>query len=406
MPIVREPRRLSRVAFALAMLVVVLPLPKAQAQTASQGQQQLSDSQAALTDRIDAAYKLMMDAGRFDEDYAQLRATLLDAARSDLYEFTVESYSNAGATFLNNQILDNAEEIFAEGLKTRAMQLDVAKRADFYLNYAMLKQAEKDYQGFVSMCATATNLYAHYRGKESQELMYANDVLATGIAVFGQIASAINIEQRNLEMAERVTGTDDRFIWKLQNNLADMLRQMGAPTRALQYDLNVLEKRTAYYGPNHFNVLVSANNTAQDYLDLGKYDEALRYFRQDRDIAVVLKQEGNLIEQADAWLLYTRALSGAQPLDDPTIAYLQPLTNDASYPEILAIKIANLLAAHFAALGDTENSMSQLDRAYRIAESKFGVVHPLTFAARQAMANLKAKTDPAAAGRRFRRSRR
>jgi len=390
------------IASVLVLLAVALPLPQAQAQVPGQAsQQEPSGSQEALTARIDAAYKLMMAAGRFDEGYAQLRSALLDAARSDLYEFTVVSYSNAGATFLNNQILDNAEEIFAEGLKTRAMQQDVAKRADFYLNYAMLKQAEKDYQGFVSMCTTATNLYAHYHGRESQEIMYASDVLATGIVAFGQIAAAINVEQRNLEMAERVIGTDDRFVWKLQNNLADMLRQMGAPTRALQYDLNVLEKRIGYYGANHFNVLVSANNTAQDYLDLGKYDEALRYFQQDRDIAVVLKQEGNLVEQADAWLLYTKVLSGTQFLDEPTLARLLALTNDASYPEILAIKIANLLAVHFAALGDTENSMSQLDRAYRIAGSTYGVVHPLTFAARQAMANLKAKTDPVAAAADF-----
>ncbi|WP_167334855.1 CHAT domain-containing protein [Mesorhizobium loti] len=390
------------VAAVLGMLVVALPVPPAHAQAPGQASQQgAADSEDALRARIDAAYKLMMDAGRFDEGYAQLRATLLDAARSDLYEFTVESYSNAGGTFLNNQILDNAEEIFAEGLKTRAMQQDVEKRGDFYLNYAMLKQAEKDYQGFVSMCATATNLYAHYHGNESHELMYANDVLATGVAAFGQIASAINIEQRNLKLAEQVTGTDDRFIWKLQNNLADMLRQMGAPTRALQYDLAVLENRIGYYGPNHFNVLASANNTAQDYLDLGKYDEALRYFQQDRDIAVVLKQEGNLVEQADAWLLYTRVVSGTQPLDDPTLARLQQLTIDPSYPEILAIKIANLLASHFAAGGDTENSMSQLERAQSIAETTYGVVHPLTFAARQAKANLKAKTNPEAAAADF-----
>lgn len=400
---VRKSLDLMRVvASVLATSVVMLPLPQAQAQTPGQASQQApADSEAALKARIDAAYKLMMDAGRFDQGYAQLRAALLAAARSDLYEFTVESYSNAGATFLNNQILDYAEEIFAEGLKTRAMQQDVAKRADFYLNYAMLKQAEKDNRGFLSMAATATNLYALYHGTESLELMYATDVLATGVAAIGTIASAINLEQRNLEVAERVLGADDRFTWKLQNNLADMLRQMGAPTRALQYDLNVLEKRIGYYGPNHFNVLVSANNTAQDYLDLAKYDDALRYFQQDRSIAVVLKQEGNLVEQADAWLLYTRALSGAQPLDAPTLARLLPLTNDASYPEILAIKIANLLAVHFAAMGDTESSMSQLDQAYRIAGSKFNLSHPLTFAARQAMANLKTKTNPAAAAADF-----
>jgi len=403
MPTYRNPRHLIRLlASLLAMSTLALPVPKVHAQVPGQASQQApADSEEALRARIDAAYKLMMDAGRFDDGYAQLRAALLDAARSDLYDFTVESYSNAGATFLNNQILDNAEEIFAEGLKTRAMQQDVEKRADFYLNYAMLKRAEKDYQGFVSMCATATNLYDHYYGRESQQLMYANDVLATGIAASGQIASAINIERRNLEIAERVLGADDRFTWKLQNNLADMLRQMGAPTRALQYDLAVLERRIGYYGANHFNVLVSANNTAQDYLDLGRYDEASHYFQQDRDIAVVLKQEGNLVEQADAWLLYTRVLSGVQPLDEPTLAHLQSLTTDPSYPEILAIKSANLLAAHFAAAGDTATSRQQLDRAFDIAKSTYGVVHPLTFAARQAIANLKAKTDPVAAAADF-----
>ncbi|MEO5760459.1 MAG: CHAT domain-containing tetratricopeptide repeat protein [Mesorhizobium sp.] len=390
------------VASILTMSVVALPLSHAQAQTPDEASQHApADTAEALKARIDAAYKLMMEEGRFDEGYAQLRAALLAAARSDLYDLTVESYSNAGATFLNNQILDNAEEIFTEGLKTRAMQQDVAKRADFYLNYAMLKQAEKDYQGFVSNCATATNLYAHYNGTESPELLYANDVLATGVAAFGQIASAINIERRNLEIAERVLGPDDRFTWKLQNNLADMLRQMGAPTRALHYDLGVLEKRIGYYGANHFNVLVSANNTAQDYLDLGKYDEASHYFQQDRDIAVVLKQEGNLIEQADAWLLYTSVLSGSQLLDGPVLAHLLSLTTAPNYPEILAIKIANLLAAHFVAVGDATSAMQQFDRAFDIAKSTYGVVHPLTFAARQGIANLKAKTDPSAAAADF-----
>ncbi|MCQ8873611.1 hypothetical protein NP945_17395 [Mesorhizobium sp. LMG17149] len=108
---VRKSLDLMRVvASVLATSVVMLPLPQAQAQTSGQASQQApADSEAALKARIDAAYKLMMEVARFDDGYVQLRAALLDAARSDLYEFTVESYSNAGATFLNNQILDNAE---------------------------------------------------------------------------------------------------------------------------------------------------------------------------------------------------------------------------------------------------------------------------------------------------------
>ena len=212
----------------------------------------------------------------------------------------------------------------------------------------------------------------------------------------------MNIEQRNLEIAERVLGPDDRFTWKLQNNLADMLREIGAPSRALGYDLNVLSRRTGYYGANHFNVLVSANNTAQDYLDLGDYPAALRYFQQNRDIAVALKQEGNLVEQADAWILYTQLLAGTQPLDDQIVAHLEPLVDDAAnYPETLCIKIAYLLADHFAAAGDAERSMKLLDQAYQIAGTKFSLRHPLTFAAQLAIAAAKAKTDSSAAAADF-----
>src|SRR5262249_38992244 len=160
-------------------------------------------------------------------------------------------------------IVDLAEEIFAEGAQARAMQEDLKERAEFYLNYALVKRAEKDYRGMVSMFGESTNLYAKYYGNESQELMYAGDKFATSIAEFGAISSAINLEQGYLKIVEKNPGPDDRFTWKLENNLADMLRQIGAPSRALQYDLDVLARRVGYYGPNHFNVLVSANNTAQ-----------------------------------------------------------------------------------------------------------------------------------------------
>ena len=251
------------------------------------------------------------------------------------------------------------------------------------------------------MFAMATDLYARYYGRESSQLMYANDMLAVTVAAVGHIASALNIEQRNLEIAERVLGPDDPFTWKVQNNLADMLREIGAPSRALGYDLNVLSRRTGYYGVNHFNVLVSANNTAQDYLDLGDYPSALRYFQQNRDIAVALKQEGNLVEQADAWMLYTKLLAGTQPLDDRTIAQIEPLVDDtANYPEILCIKIAYLLADHFAA-SDAERGLKLLEKAYEIAGTKFTLRHPLTFAAQLAIAVAKAKTDSAAAAADF-----
>ena len=209
------------------------------------------------------------------------------------------------------------------------------------------------------MFAMATDLYARYYGRESSQLMYANDMLA--ISYRGGRPHRVGHEHRTAEPGDRRAGARtgrSASPGTLQNNLADMLREIGAPSRALGYDLNVLSRRTGYYGANHFNVLVSANNTAQDYLDLGDYPSALRYFQQNRDIAVALKQEGNLVEQADAWILYTKLLAGTQPLDDQTVAQIEPLVDDvANYPDTLCIKIAYLLADHFAAAGDAERSM-------------------------------------------------
>ena len=386
---------------ALAVWLLIMASAATVLSASGQAQPAARDSEAALADRIATAYNLMQKEGSFDDGYAKLRAALADAAKTDLYTFTVTSYSDAGATMYQNQILDKAEEILAEGIETKAMQEDVRERADFYLNYAIVKRDQKDYRGMVSMFALSTNLYSHYYGNESSQLMYANDLLAISIAAVGNIASAMNIEQRNLEIAERVLGPDDRFTWTLQNNLADMLRQIGAPSRALGYDLNVLSRRIGYYGANHFNVLVSASNVAQDYLDLGDYPQAVRYFQQDRDIAVALNQQGNLVEQADAWILYTQVLMGTQPLDDQTVSYLDPLISDVDYPDTLSIKIAHLLAGHFAAAGDAERSMKHLEQAYHIAGSTFGLQHPLTFAAQLAIATAKAKTDTSAAAADF-----
>ena len=265
-----------------------------------------------MAERIATAYDLMQKAATSTTATPNCARRSPMPPRPTTTRFTVTSYSDAGATMYENQILDKAEEILAEGIETKAMQEDVKERADFYLNYAIVKRDMEDYRGSISMFAMATDLYAHYYGRESSQLMYANDMLAVSIAAVGHIASAMNIEQRNLEIAERVLGPDDRFTWKLQNNLADMLREIGAPSRALGYDLNVLSRRTGYYGANHFNVLVSANNTAQDYLDLGDYPSALRYFQQNRDIAVALKQEGNLVEQADAWIALHAGCSGGR----------------------------------------------------------------------------------------------
>ena len=134
----------AMIATLRAVAVVFLVVLSSAAARSAEGQErqqpaEVSElSEASLTERIAAAYDLMQKEGSFEDGYAKLRSALADAARTDLYAFTVTSYSNAGATMYENQILDRAEEILAEGMNTQAMKEDVKERADFYLNYACL----------------------------------------------------------------------------------------------------------------------------------------------------------------------------------------------------------------------------------------------------------------------------
>ena len=196
-------------------------------------------SEAEFEQRLREAYALMK-GGSFDEGYAQLRATLSDLAKTDLFAFTVLKYSEAGQIFHQNGLGEEAEAVFAEGEQTRAMQEDVRERPDFYLAYAEFKVAARDFARMVPLYSTAANLYAQYYGNESREVMNCNDLLALALGGVGQFGTAANLMQGNYDLALKKLGPDDELTWRLANNLADTLRCIGAPSKALEYDLMCL----------------------------------------------------------------------------------------------------------------------------------------------------------------------
>jgi len=388
-------------AFACLALSIALTTTAGYTQQASSpAPAKTSEAQAreaAFEQRLREAYDLMQ-GGSFNEGYARLRTTLTELARTDLFAFTVLKYTEAGQIFHQNGLGQEAEEMFSEGEQIRAMREDVKERADFYLAYAQFKVAARDFARIVPLFTTATNLYAQYYGRESREVMNGNDLLAVALAGIGQFGTAANLFQANYELALQNLGSDDPLTWRFANNLADTLRNIGAPSRALDYDRMVLAKRTARYGQHDFNVLVSANNTAQDYLDLGDYAQAIRHFELNRQIAAALRAEDPGLEpQADAWILYTRMLSGEQPFDEPSIATMDALITNSAYPAILSYKAAHLLADHFAGKGDAARGMKHLEQALSIASTEMSPTHPLTFATRRAIATAKWASEPAVA---------
>ena len=358
-------------------------------------------SEAALSARLGEANSVL-DAGDGVKGFELLHAALLDAARTDLFAFTMKSYSEGAAKLFNVGMTEQAAQTFKEGGQTRAARSGVREAADFYLVYAHFRtQVRDDKEHFVPLYTKAAQLYADLLGSESREVLNTQDYLATALSDVGQYGTAANLMQANYDVALRVLGAEDTLTWRFANNLADVLRGLGAPSRALALDRMILEKRTNHYGRDHFNVLVSANNTAQDYLDLGDYPNAIGMFTLNREIAVALANDPGLVTQADSWILYTKLLSGMEKLDASNVAAMDAIIADANYPAILSVKAANLLADHFARLGDDTRCMHHLEQAYSIAGTEMTLIHPLTVAARVAIANAKARKDTAAAATDF-----
>lgn len=397
------PRFLAARLLASAALLAIAaagPAHAQQAPAAPPASQAGQESEAQLSARIKAAYDLL-EAGRIDEGFGALREALLAAARTDHHAFTIREYTQAGALFHRNRLNDQAAQLFREGSQTRAAQAEIAELADFYLAYAQFRTAVIDpEQHFVPLYTAATNLYDRHYGRESRELIHATDKMAEALGNIGQLGTAVSLMQGNYEVALEALGPDDTITWRLANNLADVLRGLGAPSRALEYDRVVLEKRIAHYGRDHFNTLVSANNNAQDHLDLGDYAEARRLFELCRDIVAATGDSANA-PVMDAWVDYTDLLSGEKALDEAAVARMDAIVTDADYPAILSLKAANLLAEHFRKAGDDARRMKHLEQAYNIAGSEMTTTHPLTFAGRIAIANAKAETDTKAAAAEF-----
>lgn len=361
-------------------------------------------SEAELKAGIDAAYQALQ-AGPFDEAYARLRQALRAAARTDHHALTVTSYANAAVAFFENGLNHEADEIFAEGEQTAAMRADVKERADFYLAYAQFRAAvPKEGTHFVPLFTAATGLYARYYGTESRQLMAANDRLATALAESGQVGTAVNVAQGNYDLALKALGSEDPFTWYLANNLAEPLRLIGAPAKALSHDRVALEKRLAHFGKSHMTTLYSANNAAIDCLLIADYPEALRFFKLNREVAANLKDDPALLVQADAWISYTRLVAGMDTLDGRKQAAIEKIIDDQAYPQLLRFKFINLLADHYDRAGDRKHSFAYLERALGIAlerpERRY-TDDALSLSARLSLATAKSLADPGGAAADF-----
>lgn len=402
--------RARRAAASLCIILVfgaVLNRPidsaAAQSSPAKRTPAQGAGSTQAITAQIKNAIALTR-GGKIDAGYAQLLAALDAADKLDDAQFVMEQYFDATAALRAVKRDDLAEKLFVRAFQTKAAAQSPPGNADVLLMYAILISDHARIAEAVPLYMKAIAAFNAYWGEGSEESLIANDKLAVALSANGSAASATNLGRHNFERSEKALGPDHRTTWKLANNYADMLREIGAPAKALELDLFAIEKRARHYGENHVNTLVTVNNAGQDFLNLGRFDDARRYFRRHRAIATVLApKDPSFAGQADAWLFYTDMLTAGDASMPPAdLARLEAIVaNEENFADFLRIKAAVLAAGQREKRGEPDKGMRLRETALAISTRAFTAQHPLSFEIKLGIAEALIATDPNRAVRAF-----
>ncbi|MGY4399550.1 CHAT domain-containing protein [Bradyrhizobium sp. USDA 3315] len=343
-------------------------------------------------------------SGKFDAGYAQLLAALDAADKLDDAQFVMEQYFDATATLRAVKRDDLAEKLFVRAFQSKAAAQRPPGNADVLLMYAILLSDHARIAEAVPLYMKAIAAFNAYWGEGSEESLIANDKLAVALSANGSAASATNLGRHNFERAEKALGPDHRTTWKLANNYADMLREIGAPAKALELDLFAIEKRARHYGENHLNTLVTVNNAGQDFLNLGRFDDARRYFRRHRAIAAAMApKDPSFAGQADAWLFYTDMLAAGDAAIAPAdLARLEAIVaNEANFADFLRIKSAVLAAGQREQRGERDKGMRLRETALAISSRAFTAQHPISFEIKLGIATALIADDPSRAVQAF-----
>ncbi|NEU96471.1 tetratricopeptide repeat protein [Bradyrhizobium uaiense] len=378
--------------------VLTGPIDNAAAQDARtrRAPAQVAGSTQAITAQIKNAI-LVMRGGKIDAGHAQLIAALDAADRLDDAQFVMEQYYEATAALRAVKRDDLAEKLFVRAFQTKASVQRPPGNADVLLEYAILLSDHARIAEAVPLYMKGIAAFNAYWGEGSEESLIANDKLAVALSTSGSAASATNLGRHNFELSEKALGPDHRTTWKLANNYADSLREIGAPAKALELDLFAIEKRAKHYGENHLNTLVSVNNTGQDFLALGRFDDARRYFRRHRAIATAMApKDPSFAGQADAWLFYTDMLAAGDAAMPPAdLARLEAIVaNEENFADFLRVKAAVLAAGQHERRGEPERGMRLRETALAISTKAFTAQHPLSFEIKLGIAVALIATDP------------
>ena len=196
----------------------------------------------------------------------------------------------------------------------------------------------------------------------------------------GDYEKALEYYEKDLEISERVLGSDHPSTATTYNNMAGVYKEQGDYEKALEYYDKALDVRERTLGNDHPYTATTYNNMAGVYKEQGDYEKALEYY--GKALEIVERTLGNdhpytattynnmagvYKEQGD----YEKALEYYEKdleISERTLGNDHPSTA-TTY---------NNMAGVYKAQGDYKKALEYLEKALTVFMAKLGVNHPYT----------------------------
>ncbi|MCR4265412.1 CHAT domain-containing tetratricopeptide repeat protein [Nitratireductor sp. ZSWI3] len=375
-------------ASAWSVLCIAAALRLGSAEALAQPQN-ASSTDMARVQRCEA----LLDAGDVDKGLPCLRNYLAGLISAGKMREALTEYASWAGGFAQARQVSIAQELYEEGLLSKAASEPSLERAYLHFNYARFLERYGRLESAIIHIRWARRLFEQFTGPRSRETISANDTLGALLVNTGSVAIGMNIAERNFELARAALGDDEPLTWRTANNYAEALRSIGHPQAARPIDEFLLAKRVEHYGEGSIQALVSASNAALDCLALGDETCALRYFELQRRYGAALADPtSEHVPQAEAWVRYTKAYF-AEDLSLPSdeLEAMAALKDWRGSPDLLRVKAAALAAEQYEKKGDWERAIRLREEAHEIAVAAFRPTNPITSDAQLGLADAYAR---------------
>jgi CHAT domain-containing protein/tetratricopeptide (TPR) repeat protein len=336
---------------------------------------------AALQARVDAV-RARLETGDYktaDTDAEALRAEVEAGSPPDSLEVAEVLALAAEARWrvgqggqpATRQLLDRAIAIEERRLGPDDEELVRPLRILSYLQSEGI-----EYEDAKRTCERVVAIREKSRGSNDPLTALAHRDLAGQLKLMGDFAGA-RAEYENAVRPLEAPG-QEKDLAVLLNNYALLFRDTGELARALELQQRALEIGRKAFGPDHTHVTSFAANLASIYRMMGRHEEALRMYErvlaarkatlgpEHPFVGTTLRQMGDVQlkmgRAREALVLLREALAVSEKSWGP------------GHPDV-ALALSSLAEA-LAASGDLKEARTTIERAVGIWESQFGPDHP------------------------------